>query len=44
MCTVSVVFFSLLSGVFLHDRGAVVDPVPEGSSLLQNESLSGISY
>lgn len=37
-------FSSLLSGVFLHDRGAAVDPVPEGSSLLQNEGLSGISY
>lgn len=40
----SLVFLSLLSGVFLHDRGAAVDPVPEGSSLLQNEGLSGISY
>jgi len=37
-------FSSLLSGVLLHDRGAAVDLVPEGSSLLQNEGLSGISY
>lgn len=43
MC-IAVVFFSGLSGVFLHDRGAAVDPVLEASALLQNEGLSGISF